>query len=191
MTSPTVAAAVFVVGLAAALPCAAELEAVSDTGFTSTFRSDVAAPPATAWRAYTQLPQWWSDSHTWSGKAKNMTLDLQAGGCWCERWGDGDSARHGVVVWVQPPHGLRVEGALGPLQELAVDGVFTLATRAAADGRTTVELAYRVAGSPEAGLRALAPIVDAVMGQQYQRLLQHIAAVAGATAAIPASAPRR
>ena len=55
--------ALWVLALAAA-PAAAEVTAVSASGFTSNFRTEVAATPAAVWRAITQLPQWWNDQHT-------------------------------------------------------------------------------------------------------------------------------
>src|SRR3982751_3448436 len=82
-------------------------------------------PPAELWRAITQLPRWWNGSHTYSGQASNLSLDVQAGGCWCERWGDGQSVEHGRVVLVMPQRTLRVDANLGPLQELPVHGVLT------------------------------------------------------------------
>ena len=159
---------------ACTLPCAAELTATSTTSFTSAFRSEVAVPQATMWRAITLLPQWWNDQHTWSGKAANMVLDLQAGGCWCERWGDGRSVMHGQVIWVQPGASLRVNAALGPLQELGASGIFTLDTNTQ-DDKTFVRLSYRVSGAPEAGLDKLAPAVDGVLAEQWQRLLKFAA----------------
>lgn len=160
--------------LCAALPAAAEVSAVSATGFTSTFRAEVAAPQAAVWRAITQLPQWWSDAHTWSGKASNMSLELHAGACWCERWGEGMSVQHGHVVWVQPGQVLRIDAALGPLQELGARGVFTLIT-STREGKTALRLTYRVSGAPEDGLEKLAPLVDQVLAEQWQRLLGHVA----------------
>ena len=128
------------------------------------------------WRAITPLPQWWNDQHTWSGKAANMVLELHAGGCWCERWGDGHSVMHGQVVWVQPGRLVRLNAALGPLQELGAGGVLTLVTSTQED-KTFVRLTYRVAGAPDAGLDKLAPAVDQVLADQFQRLLK--AATAG------------
>ena len=124
-TKAAVLATVAVIALAGAGQCRAELTATSATSFTSTFRSEVAVSQATAWRAITQLPRWWNDQHTWSGQAANMVLELHAGGCWCERWGEGRSVMHGQVVWVQPGQALRLNAALGPLQELGAGGVFT------------------------------------------------------------------
>jgi uncharacterized protein YndB with AHSA1/START domain len=159
----------------AAAPAAAEVTAVSPTGFTIELRGDVAAPPAEAWQALLRLPQWWSDQHTFSGRAANMSLKPQAGGCWCERWGDGRSVLHGQVAWVQAPQTLRVYANLGPLQELAVNGVLTFTLREQ-DGKTTVRLTYRVSGAPDAGLDKLAPIVDRVLGEQHQRLIAFVGA---------------
>jgi uncharacterized protein YndB with AHSA1/START domain len=160
--------------LCTALPAAAEVTTLSATGFTSNFRAEVAAPQAAVWRAITQLPQWWSDAHTWSGKAANMSLELHAGACWCERWGEGSSVQHGQVVWVQPGQVLRLAAALGPLQELGASGVFTFIT-STKEGQTAVRMTYRVSGAPEAGLEKLAPLVDQVLAEQWQRLLAHVA----------------
>ena len=161
--------------LAVPWSCGAEVIAVSANGFTSNFRTEVAAPQAAVWRGITQLPQWWSDRHTWSGKASNMVLELHAGGCWCERWGEANSVMHGQVVWVQPGQALRLNAALGPLQELGAAGVFTLVTGTQGD-KTFLRLTYRVSGAPEAGLEKLAPVVDQVLAEQWQRLLERVAA---------------
>lgn len=158
----------------AAGPALAELTSASVTGFTSSFRSEVAAPQAQAWRAITQLPAWWNDAHTWSGKASNMVLELQAGGCWCERWGEGQSVMHGQVLLVQPGQVLRMQAALGPLQELGAGGVLTLITSTQAD-KVILRLSYRVSGAPDARLDKLAPAVDQVLAEQWQRLLKYIA----------------
>ncbi|HEX6018934.1 MAG TPA: SRPBCC domain-containing protein, partial [Burkholderiaceae bacterium] len=91
---------------------------VTPGGFVSIFRHEVKASPEEVWRAITQLPRWWSDEHTYSGQAARMSLDPQAGGCWCERWGDGNSVEHARVLHALPPRSLRLRSALGPLQEL-------------------------------------------------------------------------
>jgi hypothetical protein len=66
---------------------------------------------------------------------------------------------------------LRLAGGLGPLQELAVSGVMTWAL-AATPGGTRIEMTYAVGGyAPGVGrLQQLAPLVDAVLGAQVQRL---------------------
>ena len=147
----------------------AETSNVSAAGFTSTFREEVKATPDEAWKAVLQLPRWWSDAHTYSGKASNLSLDAVAGGCWCERWGDGNSVQHGQVVLVQPGRVIRLTGSFGPLQELGVNGVLTIVT-SAQDGKTFMRMTYRVAGNADAGLDKLAAVVDQVIGAQYRRL---------------------
>jgi uncharacterized protein YndB with AHSA1/START domain len=151
----------------------AEVTQVTSQGFTVTFSGFVEAEPERVWQAFTQLPQWWSNQHTWSGQASNMSLDAQAGGCWCERWGAGASVMHAQVVLAQPGAVLRMNAWLGPLQELAVAGVFTLGT-AKRDGATRFRMTYRVAGAPEAGFEKLAPVVDGVLAEQVARLKRYI-----------------
>jgi uncharacterized protein YndB with AHSA1/START domain len=147
----------------------AETANVSASGFTSNFRDEVKASTDDVWKAMVQLPRWWSSQHTYSGQASNLSLDAQAGGCWCERWGDGQSVQHGTVVLAQPGRVMRLYANLGPLQDMPVQGVLTLAT-ALQDGKTVLRMSYRVAGPPDLGLDKLAPLVDQVMGQQYKRL---------------------
>ena len=160
----------FLIALAFGLsPALAETSQVSPTGFISTFREEVRATPDEVWKTIVQLPRWWNDQHTWSGKAANMSLDLQAGGCWCERWGDGQSVMHGQVVMVQPGRVIRLFANLGPLQDLATRGVLNIVT-SAQDGKTFLRMSYRVSGDADAGLDKLAPVVDKVMGEQYRRL---------------------
>jgi uncharacterized protein YndB with AHSA1/START domain len=159
-----------VLALACSLPIArAETSQVSASGFISSFREEVKASPDDAWKAIVQLPRWWNDSHTWSGKAANMSLDLQAGGCWCERWGDGQSVMHGQVAMVQPGRVVRLFANLGPLQELATNGVLTIVT-SAQEGKTFLRLSYRVSGHADAALDKLAPAVDRVLAEQFRRL---------------------
>jgi uncharacterized protein YndB with AHSA1/START domain len=164
-----VRACIFLVWVLCGAPAQADTSQVSAAGFISTFREEVSATPEAVWKAIVQLPRWWNPKHSYSGVAGNMGLDLQAGGCWCERWGEGHSVQHGQVLMVQNGRVLRLSAALGPLQELAVNGVLTLVT-SAQDGRTFLRMTYRVAGAPEAGLDKLAPAVDKVLGEQFARL---------------------
>ncbi len=154
-------------GLAA--PAHAATSEVSPSGFIATFREELQTSPDTVWKAILQLPRWWSSEHTWSGQAANMSLEPTAGGCWCERWGEGHSVQHGQVIMVRPGNALRLNASLGPLQDLAINGVLTIAT-SAIDGKTFLRLTYRVSGNPSAALDKLAPAVDQVLGVQFQRL---------------------
>jgi uncharacterized protein YndB with AHSA1/START domain len=160
-------------GVCMAGPAAADLTGVSAGHFESSHRAEVAATPAQVYEVLAQLPRWWNPQHSWSGDTRNMSLELSAGGCWCERWqtsaGEGASARHATVLQVLPGRALVLEASLGPLLSLPARGVLTLAT-ASTGGKTTVRLSYRVSGAPELALDKLAPAVDDVLGQQFARL---------------------
>lgn len=151
----------------------AETSDVSACGFTVTHAFTIEGDPQEVWQAFTQPAKWWSSQHTWSGQASNLSVDAQAGGCWCERWADGASVMHGRVLMAQPGSVLRLHAWLGPLQELPVEGVLTLGT-ARREGVTRLRVTYRVAGSPAAALDKLAPAVDAVLGEQVRRLKSFI-----------------
>jgi nitroreductase len=86
-----------------------------------------------------------------------------------EKLGNGGSVQHGRVLFAQPGKLLRIEGALGPLQEMAVSGVLTF-TLAPDAGGTRISMSYRVSGALTMDSAKLAPLVDSVMTQQLQRL---------------------
>ena len=150
----------------------AEVTSVSPTGFVSTFRKEVQATPAQAFDAIGRLPQWWNVQHSYSGKAANLRMGLKAGDCFCEDW-DGSSIEHARVLLVMRNSLVRMQGGLGPLQELGVNGVLTMST-GTADGKTFVRMVYRVTGAPETGFEKLAPLVDRVMGEQFARWANYV-----------------
>jgi len=155
--------------LVAAGPAFAELSGVSAAHFESTHRAEVAATPAQVYEVLVRLPAWWNPGHSFSGDTRNMSLEPSAGGCWCERWGDGASARHALVLQVIPGRLIVMEATLGPLLALPARGVLTLVT-SRSDGKTAVRLSYRVSGAAELALDKLAPAVDDVLAQQFTRL---------------------
>src|SRR6185312_7371123 len=110
---------------------------------------------------------------TYSGKAANLSIKPEAGGCFCEKWKDG-SAEHGRVLMAIPGKVLRIETALGPLQERALYGVLTFWLNNA-DSTTTLTVEYRVNGAAASALDQLAPSVDTVLGAQVDRLRRFIA----------------
>ncbi len=167
-----------IAGLAGVIaPACAETSAVSATGFIVSHRDEIKATPAETWKAIVELPRWWNSAHTFSGQAANMSLDAQAGGCWCERWTDASGARHsamhGQVAFVQSGRVLRLFAALGPLQDLAVSAVLNIVTSAGTGtdaGKNFLRISYRVSGDASAALDKLAPAVDRVLAEQFKRL---------------------
>ena len=72
-------------GLAAApLPAVAEVAASGEGGFASHNEALVDVSPQAAWEAMLRPADWWNGEHTYSGDATNMSIDLEAGGCFCE-----------------------------------------------------------------------------------------------------------
>lgn len=152
----------------------AAVQQSSADGFLVAFSEPVAATPAKVWADLLQVPRWWSDEHTFSGHAANLSLAPTAGGCFCERWADG-SVEHARVVMALPQHLLRLDGALGPLQELALKGILNFWIRSDDAGTTRLDVEYRVNGAAGSGLDAFAPQVDAMLAEQIARLTRFIA----------------
>jgi uncharacterized protein YndB with AHSA1/START domain len=125
--------------------------------------------PSVAYGALIKPSSWWDPAHTWSGSAKNLSLDARAGGCFCEKLKDGGSVQHARVLFAQPGQLLRLEGALGPLQEMAVTGVLTFTVSPDGPG-TRITMTYRVSGAMSMESAKLAPLVDQVMNGQFERL---------------------
>jgi pimeloyl-ACP methyl ester carboxylesterase len=158
-----------VLAAAIVLPASAAVSGVSPSGFLVTHKADTNVPPTALFAAIVQPARWWSPDHTYSKDAANLKLPPLAGACFCESWGDRNAVEHARVIGVMPGKWLRLQGALGPLQEMAVTGVldFRIAPRGSG---STLTVTYRVRGSPDAALDKIAPGVDKVLGEQVQRL---------------------
>ena len=137
-------------------------------GFRLKTVQQIAAPPAKVWKAIGEWGHWWSDAHTYSGKASNITLPLTANGCLCETIPGGGSVRHGVVELVIPNQTLRLDAAFGPLQDEGVSGAYTLSLKPK-DGGTELTMTYNVGGARDFIVSA-APGVDAVLVEALGRL---------------------
>jgi hypothetical protein len=124
--------------------------------------------PRSVYAALVRLSQWWDPAHTWSGSARNLSLDARAGGCFCEKLKGGGSVQHARVVFAHPGQLLRLEGSFGPLQEMPVQGVLTYAFAPDGPG-TRVTMTYRVAGAFSMDPAKLAPLVDEVLTSQLER----------------------
>jgi uncharacterized protein YndB with AHSA1/START domain len=143
---------------------------MSPNGFTISASAATTAAPADVYRTLTRsIAKWWDPDHTWSGRAANLSLDARAGGCLCERLPPNGSVQHGVVVYAMPAKILRLNAALGPLQEMPVSGMLTFDIKPAERG-STILLRYRVAGGLTIDAAKLAPAVDQVLSIQLQRL---------------------
>jgi uncharacterized protein YndB with AHSA1/START domain len=130
----------------------------------------VNAPPSAVYRALiTRVGSWWSSEHSWSGDARNLSIDARPGGCFCERLPGGGGVEHMRVVFVQPDKMIRMSGALGPLQTSGLAGSMTWSL-APADGGTKLTLVYNVGGYMDGGFEGIAPAVDGVLSEQVDRL---------------------
>lgn len=132
------------------------------------------ATPEQAWQALIRVGAWWSADHTYSQDARNLRLEPRAGGCWCERW-DGNSVEHMRVVLVLDHDGartLRMRGGLGPLQEMGVNAVMSF-TITPQSGGAKIAIEYRVSGDPGLHLDGIAPGVDTVLMEQFDRLVRY------------------
>ena len=145
----------------------------SDHGFVTRNEVTVEAPARAVYQALTQVARWWNPDHSFFGDAGNLVLEARAGGCFCERLPDGRSVEHLRVVHVVPNAELRLVGGLGPLQEMAVNGVMVWRLTEN-EGRTTITLHYSVGGYRPGGLGELAEPVDGVLLEQLTRLKAHI-----------------
>lgn len=152
-----------------AAPASAEVKSASAGGFEIVRTATVTATPEQAFAQLIRVGEWWSGAHSYSGDAKNMTIDPRPGGCFCEVVEGGVAVEHMRVVFVQPGKTLRLSGGLGPLQAEGVAGALTW-TFKPVEGGTQISATYVVGGFIRGGAEAIAPPVDFVLGEQVSRL---------------------
>jgi hypothetical protein len=155
----------------------AEVIDVAANGFEVRESVHVAASPDRAYAELLQPAHWWNSDHTFSGSAANLKLDARAGGCWCESLPDGGSVEHLRVVYIAPGKALRLRGALGPFQGLAVNGAMTWSVKSNGSG-SDILLSYVVGGYAKDGFDALAKAADHVLGEQIARLKNTVDGIA-------------
>ena len=161
-----------VLASAIAVPAHAEVKASAPDGLVLQYKGQVPLVRAETWKRLVALGSWWSDAHTYSGSASNMTIDPMAGGCWCETWPGGE-IEHGRVVLAMPDQMLRLSAALGPLQDLGVTGALTVTLEDGPAASTTgITWDYKVVGSSLSNLTPIAKLVDGVMQEQFDRLIK-------------------
>jgi uncharacterized protein YndB with AHSA1/START domain len=151
----------------------AEVKESAPDGFLVTIAATTPATPARVYAVLAEPQAWWSSEHTWSGVAANLSLKPEAGGCFCERWKEG-SAEHGRVIMALPDKLLRLEGALGPMQEFSLKGILSFWLKPGEDGGTQLSVEYRVNGASASSLDKFAPNVDDVLATQVARLVRYI-----------------
>lgn len=172
--------------LCLAEPASAEVVARSDNGFVIRHVAEVTASPEDAWKQLVVPADWWNGVHTFSGDAKNLSLDPRAGGCFCEvlpgakeEWGEKGwlhprgGVEHMRVVFVEQEKALRMTGALGPLQSEALTGTLTI-TLKPIDGGTRLTWEYVVGGFMRYKPEQIVPAVDKVIGEQLTRLAEKL-----------------
>jgi uncharacterized protein YndB with AHSA1/START domain len=147
----------------------ADVRDVQPTLFTIESTVTSTAPPTDVYTSLTNPARWWHPRHTWSGDAKNLVMDAKAGGCYCETLPGGGSVQHSRVVWAEPGRRLKLDGAFGPLQDMAVDALMAFTLEPAGTG-TKITLTFRASGNFTMETAKLAPVVDQVLGQQLARL---------------------
>ena len=168
----------FIVGLAllmAPLPAAAEVLSASPNGFEISHTVNLVVKPDAALGAFGNVAAWWNGEHTYSGNSKNLSMVLQPGGCFCERFPDGGGIEHMRVTYVDPAKRMVLTGSLGPLLYEATSGVMDVQAKPRAGG-TQLIVNYRAAGFFKGGAAATAPIVDRVLGEQLKRYRSFITA---------------
>jgi hypothetical protein len=150
-------------------PASAEVLNAAANGFEVRETAHTNAPPDQVYAALLQPARWWSSDHTFSRSAANLVLDARAGGCWCETLPNGGSVEHLRVVYVAPGKILRLRGALGPFQGLAVDGAMTWSIQSVPGG-TDISLSYAAGGYVKDGFDELSKGADRVLEEQLLRL---------------------
>ncbi len=148
----------------------AEVLSAGPGGFQLRHQVSTALAPEAAYQRFLTIGRWWSDAHTYSGRAAGLSIDARPGGCWCEQLANGGALRHMTAIYLDPGKALRFEGGLGPLQPMGASGVMTITFKPAATGQgTTVTLVYNVSGYAADGLAGIAPAVDQVLAEQLAR----------------------
>lgn len=152
----------------AAIPGMAEVVDSASNGFTVKTTLQIQAAPDAVYGRLIQVGDWWSSRHTFSGSAKNLSIEEKPGGCLCEKLPNG-GARHMEVIYIAPGKRLVLSGGLGPLQAIGATGAMSI-DLAPAEGGTKLQVTYAVTGYLAAGMNTWAAPVDSVLAEQFTRL---------------------
>ncbi len=161
--------------LSVSVPVTAEVIQSGENGFTVTHSIEINTEPSVVYSTMTShIDQWWNGDHSWSGDASNLYMKIEMGGCFCEHLPTGGWVEHLRIIYLSPGQEIRFDGALGPLQEMAIEGRMIWKIAAVESG-SKVSFTYHVHGFSESGFEGLAPAVDGVIGEQLSRLGKHLA----------------
>src|SRR5262249_6106658 len=142
---------------------------VTPTGFLVKLEANINAPAAKVYEVLIgQIGLWWNPEHTYSHDAKNLSIDAQPGGCFCEKLPNSGGIEHARVIYVAPCEVLRLSGALGPLQASGVAGTLTWKLTSGTDN-TRIQLSYSVGEFIDGGFEKIAPAVESVLNDQLNR----------------------
>lgn len=157
-----------------AAPAFAEVKSATPGGFEVGGAVAIKAPPARVWAVLTAPDDWWSRDHRWF-RGSTLSLDLSAGGCWCETAADGRVSRHLETALIEPGSKLVLRGGLGPLQGQGASGGLTFDLKAEGEG-SVLTWSYIVGGYAPGGLENWARPVDGVLSAQLANLKTRIEA---------------
>jgi uncharacterized protein YndB with AHSA1/START domain len=158
-----------VASLATAGATQAEVLAAGPVGFNLRIVTTTKADPLIAFEAFTRIEKWWDPSHTYTGNAANLSLNMRPGGAFLEATASGTWVKHLEVVYVSPGKEIRFLGGLGPLQSMGLHGALDVQFEPIEGGGTRMVMTYNVSGYSQTGLENLAQIVDRVQTRQMQR----------------------
>ncbi|QNP43599.1 ATPase [Sphingomonas daechungensis] len=167
-----VAAAIFLATAVHGQSAQAEVVSSGPNGFHVRQSVQIVIPQDAAFSTFGQVSSWWNPEHTYGGKAESLSLSLQPGGCFCERFPTGGGIEHMRVTYVDPGKRLILTGSLGPLLHEATTGVLDMKFDRIAGG-TKVMMDYKVSGFANGGAEKLAAAVDAVLAEQFKRYREY------------------
>ena len=165
----------------------AEIADSAANGFTIKINTSLHASPADVYDRIVRVGDWWSSEHTYSGDARNLSIDARGGGCFCEKLPDGGTVQHMEVVQARPGKRLRLYGGLGPLQGMAAAGPMTFDLEPE-QGGTRLEFTYSLAGYLPNGIGSWARPVNDMLSAQIARLKAYVET--GHTAAQSGAQPK-
>ncbi len=151
----------------------AEVLRKSDTGFNLLITADVPQSSADVYDQFVRIDEWWDKNHSYFGADGKFSLQVKAGGCFCEVNGPNE-VLHMLVSFVHPGLEIRMVGGLGPLQMLGVHGGMSWAFADLPEGGTRITQIYNVTGYMDGGLGQLAEIVDKVQTGQLNALVAQL-----------------